>query len=108
MAVASVPCTRTGRIPSAMFLKENHDNMKTFKIDMKVLMDNAVSAKQVCYLSRQWLSSQFFGCSPPPSCLQKDGVADPGIAQFPCNEFGRMHRPLFRGDRVLNPKAVGY
>lgn len=52
-------------MPSAMFLKENHDNTKTFKIDMKVLMDNAVSAKQVCYLSRQWLSSQFFGSHPP-------------------------------------------
>lgn len=73
-------------MPSAMFLKENHDNMKTSKIDMKVLMDNAVPAKQVCYLSRQWVSSHFFG-SHPPSCLQKDGVAEPGVAQFACNEL---------------------
>lgn len=53
VAVALVLCTRTGHIPSAAFSKENHDNMKTSEISIKMLMDDAVPAKQVCYLRRK-------------------------------------------------------
>lgn len=68
VAVASVLCTRMGHMPSAAFSKENHDNMKTSEIYIKMIMDDAVPAKQVCYLRRKWLSSEVFG-SCRPGCL---------------------------------------
>lgn len=64
MVVASVLCTRTGHMRSAMFLKGNHDNTKTSKIGIKMVMDSAVAARQVCYLRRKLLSSQLFGPTP--------------------------------------------
>lgn len=64
MAVTSVLCTRTGHMHSAMFLKENRDIMKTSKIGTKMVVDNAVPARQVCHLRRKLLSSQLFSTTP--------------------------------------------
>lgn len=48
VAVASVLCTRTGHMPCVAFSKENHDNMTTSEIGIRVLMDDAVPAEQMC------------------------------------------------------------
>lgn len=45
VAVASVFCTRTGHVPYNAFSKENHDDMKTSEIGIKMLMGDAVPAK---------------------------------------------------------------
>lgn len=42
-------------MPSSAFSKENNDTMKASEIGIKMLMDDAVPAKQVCYLRRKWL-----------------------------------------------------
>lgn len=60
-AVASVLSTRAGQ-----FLKENRDNMKSFRIDIKMHIGNIMPAKQVCYLRRKWPRSQCFGSHPHP------------------------------------------
>lgn len=64
VAVASVHCARTGHMPSAAFAKENHDNMKTSEIGIRMLVDDAVPAEQVFYLRRKWLLLGFQVLSP--------------------------------------------
>lgn len=61
VAVTSLLCTSSTKYYSAMFLKKTHDYMKKYKIGIQILIDNVMPAKQLCYLTRKWPSSQCFG-----------------------------------------------
>lgn len=66
MALASVLGMKAGHMLSAMFLKENHDNMKALKIIVKMLMDNIVST-----LEKKMVKFSSFSVVFPLSCLQR-------------------------------------
>lgn len=71
VAVASVLSTRAGHMPSAMFLKENHDNMKTLRIDIKTLYGQGCACKAGMSLEKKMAKFSIFWDPSPSSCLHK-------------------------------------
>lgn len=85
MAVASVLGTKAGHVPSAMFLKENHES---FKNRYQNAYGQHCTYKVGMILEKKRAKFSIFLVVSPLSCLQRqDRLAKPSAAQAVCNEL---------------------